>query len=154
MTNRSRFTIAPIGSLHAGWALKVDGIIRRSSPSLISLGAYVDAIMAVPTRPTPTTSLGRSRRALGRPTRSGWRSSRRPAPGGRRATRSLLTLPRDLAELTFSELCGSRRATATRAGSVTVYAGPNRRRLVLFIDIVAAISDEGPGMAIGDHVGS
>jgi hypothetical protein len=38
MTNRSRFTIAPIGSLHTGWALKVDGVIRRSSPSLISLG--------------------------------------------------------------------------------------------------------------------
>ena len=29
-----------------GWALKVDGVVRRSSPSLISLGAYVDAIMA------------------------------------------------------------------------------------------------------------
>ena len=25
--------------------VKVDGVIRRSSPSLISLGAYVDAIM-------------------------------------------------------------------------------------------------------------
>ena len=46
MTDRSRFTITPIGSLHTGWALKVDGILRRSSPSLISLGAYVDAIMA------------------------------------------------------------------------------------------------------------
>jgi hypothetical protein len=46
MTDRSRFTVVPIGSLHTGWALKVDGIIRRSSPSLISLGAYVDAIMA------------------------------------------------------------------------------------------------------------
>jgi hypothetical protein len=46
MTDRSRFSIIPIGSLHTGWALKVDGIIRRSSPSLISLGAYVDAIMA------------------------------------------------------------------------------------------------------------
>ena len=46
MTDRSRFTIVPIGSLHTGWALKVDGIIRRSSPSLISLGAYVDAIAA------------------------------------------------------------------------------------------------------------
>ena len=31
---------------HTGWALKVDGVIRRSSPSLIPLGAYVDAIMA------------------------------------------------------------------------------------------------------------
>ena len=46
MTDRSRFSIIPIGSLHTGWALKVDGIIRRSSPSLIPLGAYVDAIMA------------------------------------------------------------------------------------------------------------
>jgi hypothetical protein len=46
MTDRSRFSITPIGSLHTGWALKVDGILRRSSPSLISLGAYVDAIMA------------------------------------------------------------------------------------------------------------
>jgi hypothetical protein len=46
MTDRSRFTIVPIGSLHTGWALKVDGIIRRSSPSLIPLGAYVDAILA------------------------------------------------------------------------------------------------------------
>jgi hypothetical protein len=46
MTDRSRFSITPIGSLHTGWALKVDGVIRRSSPSLISLGAYVDAIMA------------------------------------------------------------------------------------------------------------
>jgi len=46
VSDRSRFTIGPIGSLHTGWALKVDDIIRRSSPSLISLGAYVDAIMA------------------------------------------------------------------------------------------------------------
>ena len=34
------------GSLHTGWALRIDGIIRRTSPSLIPLGAYVDAIMA------------------------------------------------------------------------------------------------------------
>ena len=46
MTDRSRFSIIPIGSLHTGWALKVDGVIRRTSPSLIPLGAYVDAIMA------------------------------------------------------------------------------------------------------------
>jgi hypothetical protein len=46
MTDRSRFSIIPIGSLHTGWALKVDGVLRRSSPSLIPLGAYVDAIMA------------------------------------------------------------------------------------------------------------
>jgi hypothetical protein len=45
MSDRSRFTIVPIGSLHAGWALKVDGIIRRSSSTMIPLAAYVDAIM-------------------------------------------------------------------------------------------------------------
>jgi hypothetical protein len=44
--DRSRLSIIPIGSLHTGWALKVDGVIRRSNSSLISLGAYVDAIMA------------------------------------------------------------------------------------------------------------
>ena len=33
-----------------------------------------------------------------------------------------------------------------------MYAGPHRCRLVLFIDLVAAISDEGPSMAIGHHV--
>ena len=32
-------------------------------------------------------------------------------------------------------------------------AGPDCRCLALLIDIVAAISDEGPGMAIGHHVG-
>ena len=36
---------------------------------------------------------------------------------------------------------------------VTVDAGPHRCRLAFFLDVVAAISDEGPGMAIGDHVG-
>ena len=46
MTDRSLFSIIPIGSLHAGWALKVDGVLRRSSPNLIALGAFVDAIMA------------------------------------------------------------------------------------------------------------
>ena len=46
VTDRSPFSIIPIGSLHTGWALKVDGVLRRSSPSLIALGAYVDAIMA------------------------------------------------------------------------------------------------------------
>jgi hypothetical protein len=46
MIARSRFAIAPIGSLHTGWALKVDGTLRRSSPSMISLAAYVDAVLA------------------------------------------------------------------------------------------------------------
>ena len=34
-----------------------------------------------------------------------------------------------------------------------MYAGPDRCRLAFFLYIVAAISDEGPGMAIGHHVG-
>jgi hypothetical protein len=35
--DRSRYQIVPIGSLHTGFALKVDGLIRRSSPDMISL---------------------------------------------------------------------------------------------------------------------
>jgi hypothetical protein len=35
---------------------------------------------------------------------------------------------------------------------VVVYSRPNRRGIVLFIDIVAAISDEDPSVVIGDHV--
>lgn len=48
MTNpdRSRFAIVPIGSLASGFALKVDGVIRRSSPDMLSLAAYVDAVLA------------------------------------------------------------------------------------------------------------
>ena len=34
-----------------------------------------------------------------------------------------------------------------------MYAGPHRCCFAFFIDVVAAISDEGPGMAIGHHVG-
>ena len=33
-------------------------------------------------------------------------------------------------------------------------AGPHRRRFAFLLDVVAAISDEGPGMAISHHVGS
>jgi hypothetical protein len=36
MSDRSRFNIIPIGSLHTGWALKVDGVLRRSSPRLLT----------------------------------------------------------------------------------------------------------------------
>ena len=46
MPDRSRYSITPIGSLATGWGLKVDGIIRRSGPSLMPLAAYVDALMA------------------------------------------------------------------------------------------------------------
>ena len=44
--DRSRFSIVPIGSLGNGWAPKVDGMIRRSGPSLVPLAAYVEAVMA------------------------------------------------------------------------------------------------------------
>jgi len=44
--DRSRYTIVPIGSQHTGWALQVDGIVRRSSSSMIRPAAYVDALMA------------------------------------------------------------------------------------------------------------
>lgn len=43
---RSRYRIVPIGSLHTGWGLEVDGVIKRSNASMIPLAAYVDAIMA------------------------------------------------------------------------------------------------------------
>jgi hypothetical protein len=46
VTDRSRFTIVPIGSAHTGWALKVDDVIKRSGASMLPLAAYVDAIMA------------------------------------------------------------------------------------------------------------
>ena len=34
-----------------------------------------------------------------------------------------------------------------------MYSRPHRCRFAFFLDVVAAISDEGPGMAIGHHVG-
>ena len=35
-----------------------------------------------------------------------------------------------------------------------MYASPHCCRLAFLLDIVAAISDEGPSMAIGHHVGA
>ena len=43
---RSGWTITPIGSLQNGWALKRDGMVKRSGPDLLPLAAYVDAVMA------------------------------------------------------------------------------------------------------------
>src|SRR5260370_14983280 len=37
---------------------------------------------------------------------------------------------------------------------VTMYAGPHRCRLAFFLNVVSAISDQGPGMAVAHHVGS
>jgi hypothetical protein len=34
-----------------------------------------------------------------------------------------------------------------------MYAGPHRCRFAFFLDVVAAISDEGPSMAVAHHVG-
>jgi len=31
---------------HTGFALKIDGVIKRSSPDMLSLAAYVDAVLA------------------------------------------------------------------------------------------------------------
>jgi hypothetical protein len=45
-SRRSGWTITPIGSLHSGWALKRDGVVKRSGPDLLPLAAYVDALMA------------------------------------------------------------------------------------------------------------
>jgi hypothetical protein len=35
----------------------------------------------------------------------------------------------------------------------TVYAGPHSCRFALFVEIVATVADEGPSMAVGNHVG-
>ncbi len=45
-TDRSRYQIVPIGSLASGFALKVDGVIKRTNPRMTPLAAYVDAVMA------------------------------------------------------------------------------------------------------------
>ena len=36
----------PIGSAHSGWALKRDGVMKRTGPDLLLLAAYVDALLA------------------------------------------------------------------------------------------------------------
>jgi hypothetical protein len=46
LSPRSGWMITPIGSMHSGWALKRDGVVKRSGPDLLPLAAYVDAIMA------------------------------------------------------------------------------------------------------------
>jgi hypothetical protein len=44
--SRSRYQIVPIGSQHTGFALKVDGVVRRSDPRMLPLAAWVDAVIA------------------------------------------------------------------------------------------------------------
>lgn len=46
ITDRLRYEIVPARRLAAGFALKVDGIIRRSSPRALPLAAYADALLA------------------------------------------------------------------------------------------------------------
>jgi hypothetical protein len=92
MTDRSRFSIIPVGSLYTGWALKVDGVIRRSNSSLSRLGAYVNAIMAgaseadadniaraIEARPWPTYEERMSGLLAGRPVEA----VARPVPSSR-----------------------------------------------------------------------
>lgn len=45
MPDRPRFSIVPIGSSAAGFALKVDGVVVASDPNMIRL-AEVDAMAA------------------------------------------------------------------------------------------------------------
>ena len=40
------YRIKQIGSLKTGWAIECDGIITRSHPSPMVLGAYLEAILA------------------------------------------------------------------------------------------------------------
>jgi hypothetical protein len=40
------YRIKQIGSLKTGWAIERDGVITRSHPSPMVLGAYLDAILA------------------------------------------------------------------------------------------------------------
>jgi hypothetical protein len=92
MTDRSRFRIVPVGSLHTGWALYVDGTLSRSNPSMIPLAAYVDAVMAgaddadadniaraIEARPWPTYE---ERMAVFSPA-GPWRPSRDPFAGSK-----------------------------------------------------------------------
>lgn len=46
MSDRSRYSIIPIGSLHMGFALTISGVIRASGPDMIRLAAWVDAVRA------------------------------------------------------------------------------------------------------------
>lgn len=46
MSDRSRYSIIPIGSLHAGFALTIGGVIHGSDPDMLRLAAWVDAVRA------------------------------------------------------------------------------------------------------------
>src|SRR5260370_21633420 len=56
--------------------------------------------------------------------------------------------------LAWSALSPLRAPQPRGLACVTMYAGPYRCRFAFFLDVVAAISDEGPGMAVAHHVGS
>jgi hypothetical protein len=58
------------------------------------------------------------------------------------------------AHLARPDLSPFGRATPHWFAGVTMYAGPNRSRFAFFLDVVAAISDEGPGVTIGHHISS
>jgi hypothetical protein len=44
--HRSLYQIVPIGSSAAGFALKIDGVIKRRHPRALPLAAYADALLA------------------------------------------------------------------------------------------------------------
>ena len=46
MSDRSRYSIIPIGSLHTGFALTIGGVVHASDPDMIRLAAWVDAVRA------------------------------------------------------------------------------------------------------------
>jgi hypothetical protein len=173
------YRIIQIGSLRDGWAIEVDGVITRSAPTAAPLAAWLDARLAganefdaddiakaIAARPPPSFE---ERMAVffpsGRPEPS--RDPFTPRPSHNQAdtvrwvslTRGTMTCsPVGLSFRHWPSLhlarCAILGAPLPRGlTSVAVYSRPNRRCLVLFIDIVAAISDEGPSVAIGDHVG-
>jgi len=57
------------------------------------------------------------------------------------------------AHLAWPELSLLGRATPNGFAGVTMYAGPDRCGLAFFLDVVAAIPDEGPSKAVAHHVG-
>ena len=46
ITDRLSYQIVPLGSMASGFALKVDGTIRRTGPRALPLAAYADALIA------------------------------------------------------------------------------------------------------------
>jgi hypothetical protein len=151
------YRIKQVGSLKTGWAIERDGVIIRSHPRAEVLGAWLDATLAganeydasdiakaIEQWPAPTYE---ERLAVFSPTGRGQSHREIHSPSARSPTRG-----RDLRCWGRPELSLLGVPLPRGLACVTMYAGPNRRRFVFFLDVVAARSDEGPGMAIGHHV--